>query len=171
MFFYSPEQTSQSSTLFTSTLDYFNAGKYLGNITRWNWGHSSSANQYYTLSYDKLNRLTSAVHSSGSYNETVGSYDKNGNISSLNRTPTGNKTYTYKGNKLTSLSGVSGSYTYDSYGNMTTDPRQGLKLEYNSLHLQVQMLLLKGDEKTGLSTGYFLLLKHGKTQETKQKYY
>jgi hypothetical protein len=66
-------------------------------------------------------------------------YDLNGNIKRLSRTANGaasdNFTYTYSGNQLTNLSGVSGSYTYDANGNLKFDPRKNLTFTYNSLNL------------------------------------
>ena len=131
--------TSRSSPKFSLALDYFSAGKRAGNITRLSWGDGAATDQYYTLDYDLFGRIKSGVHSLAKFNETIGSYDLNGNILGLARTANGstsdNHTYTYTGNRLTSLSGVTGSYTYDQSGNMLNDPRKNLQFTYNSLNL------------------------------------
>ena len=46
---------------------------------------------------------------------------------------TDNLSYSYTGNQIQSVSGGSGTYGYDSNGNMTGDGYHGLTLEYNSL--------------------------------------
>lgn len=131
--------TSQGSPKFSLALDYFGAGKRAGNITKLSWGHGAATDQHYTLDYDLFGRIKSGVHSLNQFNETIGSYDLNGNIRSLTRTANGstfhNYTYTYTGNRLTGLSGVTGSYTYDQSGNMLNDPRKNLQITYNSLNL------------------------------------
>lgn len=131
--------TSQSSPKFSLGLDYFSAGKRDGNITKLSWGQSLVTDQYYTLDYDIFGRLISGVHSLGKFNETIGGYDLNGNIKSLTRTANGstsdNFTYTYSGNRLTNLSGITGTYTYDDSGNLTNDPRKSLNITWNSLNL------------------------------------
>lgn len=131
--------TSQSSSKFSLNLDYFSAGRRDGNVTKLDWGQGSATDQYYTLSYDKFGRMTSAIHSLSKFNETIGGYDLNGNIKSLLRTSNGsvsdNFTYTYNGNRLANLSGISGSYAYDDSGNLTNDPRKKLNFRWNSLNL------------------------------------
>lgn len=130
--------TSQSSPKFSLALDYFSAGRHDGNITKLSWGQGSTTDQYYTLSYDKFGRMTTGVHSLNKFNETIGSYDLNGNIKNLTRTANGstsdNFTYTYNGNRLTNLSGITGIYTYDNSGNLTHDPRKNLNFTWNSLN-------------------------------------
>lgn len=130
---------SQSSPKFSLALDYFSSGRRDGNITKLSWGQGAATDQYYTLNYDKFGRMTTGVHSLNKFNETIGSYDLNGNIKSLTRTANGstsdNFTYTYNGNRLTNLSGITGTYTYDDSGNLTNDPRKNLNLTWNSLNL------------------------------------
>ena len=131
--------TSQSSPKFSLELDYFSAGRRDGNITKLSWGQGSATDQYYTLNYDKFGRMATGGHSLSKFNETIGSYDLNGNIRSLTRTANGstsdNFTYTYNGNRLTNLSGITGTYTYDDSGNLTNDPRKSLNFTWNSLNL------------------------------------
>lgn len=130
---------SQSSPKFSMALDYFSAGRRDGNITRLSWGQGTATDQYYTLSYDKFGRMTTGIHSLSKFNETIGGYDLNGNIKSLTRTANGstsdNFTYTYNGNRLTNLSGITGTYAYDDSGNLTNDPRKSLNFAWNSLNL------------------------------------
>ena len=77
-------------------------------------------------------------------------YDRNGNIWTLQRTAAGNPVddliYGYRGNQLVSLSEqvrtsqagdvylpgntASGMYEYDSNGNLTKDSRKGLEYKY-----------------------------------------
>jgi len=87
------------------------------------------------------------------------SYDRNGNILTLQRTgngsPVDNLLYTYTGNQLSSLqeavrtslpediylpgSMPNGTYEYDSDGNQLKDTRKGLEFSYNVLNLLHQV--------------------------------
>lgn len=82
-------------------------------------------------------------------------YDENGNILTMQRTANGilvdDLLYVYEGNRLTSLkesirtspagdiylpgSTPNGTFSYDENGNMISDSRNALKLEYNCLNL------------------------------------
>ena len=89
-------------------------------------------------SYDSRSRLSGSVWSgSGKYTEEGITYDLNGNLLTLKRYGGGSLTddlsYSYTGNQIQSVSGGSGTYGYDSNGNMTVDGYHGLTLEYNSL--------------------------------------
>ena len=136
-----------------------------GNISEWEWQHASSTTLGYGFTYDGLNRLIESVQIQKSdnswytfennYIENGITYDRNGNIKSLQRTAEGvivdNLTYTYNGNQLSRLtengqtsstkdvyargSTASGSYTYDKNGNMINDSRKNLNLSYNILDL------------------------------------
>lgn len=136
---------------------------YSGNITEWEWtqktGQTDRTNTY-VFSYDSLYRLSEtrqyiAGNLNNQYVEKGIRYDENGNILSMQRTANGvlvdDLSYTYTGNRLTSLkessrtslagdiylpgSTPNGMYTYDENGNMITDSRKALKLEYNYLNL------------------------------------
>ncbi|WP_443946656.1 hypothetical protein ACJVDH_06015 [Pedobacter sp. AW1-32] len=61
-------------------------------------------------------------------------YDVMGNITNLNRDGTA-RDYSYSGNRLNSVSGLTGAYGYDANGNATTDGRNGMALTYNYLNL------------------------------------
>ncbi|RYE19490.1 MAG: RHS repeat-associated core domain-containing protein, partial [Sphingobacteriales bacterium] len=100
----------------------------------------------FNYSYDKLNRLTSAIHADANLNETV-VYDKMGNITSLTRNGPGNGTLTYTyansglSNKLASVTGSTGftnltnrTYTYDVNGN-ALKADSGKTIAYNLLNL------------------------------------
>ncbi|PWG78032.1 RHS repeat-associated core domain-containing protein, partial [Pararcticibacter amylolyticus] len=113
--------------------------------------------QSYDYTYDKLNRLELAAYTTpgktGYFNEKL-SYDKAGNIQSLERTSNGTgKTdqlsYTYEesgqSNRLASLTDGSSSnegqpagttnYTYDDNGNLASDSKKQLTINYNELNL------------------------------------
>ena len=104
--------------------------------------------------------MLNATHSSNYFTEKVTGYDRNGNITSLQRYgQTGasayglldNLTYTLNGNQLSSVtdavstaaygsntafSGTSSSYTYDKNGNLTKDSGKGISsITYNVLNL------------------------------------
>jgi RHS repeat-associated protein len=94
---------------------------YNGNISQtiWKTQNTDSTLKNYVYSYDALNRLTNAQDNLNYFNESL-SYDKNGNILTLNRkgdivdapsiyTPAhfgtmDDLTYTYDGNKLNTVS-------------------------------------------------------------------
>ncbi len=84
------------------------ADRWNGNISEWVWQQGTASSQTYRFAYDGVNRLTSAL-STGNYNEKGITYDKNGNIKTMQRnagsstTMVDNLTYTYTGNRLTGL--------------------------------------------------------------------
>src|SRR5690606_11363652 len=108
--------------------------QYNGNIANQLWGAGSSFPNIYTYSYDNLNRLLSGS-STGTAMSEVFTYDKMGNIQTLNRDGTGANLYHYNGNQLSSINNVTGTYNYDANGNATTDGRNGMALTYNHLNL------------------------------------
>jgi RHS repeat-associated protein len=142
---------------------------YNGNIAQTHWNSASSnttgnpVSSSYTYSYDALNRIISGIDNTGNYNLSSVSYDKNGNILTLQRqghtnaaaTLFGmmdNLSYTYdSGNKLTKVDDASGrgegfkdvsgtDYTYDANGNMKTDGNKGItNILYNHLNLPTQV--------------------------------
>ncbi|BFP40820.1 hypothetical protein FGF1_16650 [Flavobacteriaceae bacterium GF1] len=125
---------------------------YNGNIaeTEWRTANTDSSLKWYRYGYDALNRLTSAVVQTGHYNMTA-LYDKNGNITELNRNGHTNATattfgpmdrlgYSYDaGNKLTKVLDIGRKtygfkdsttdgqdYWYDANGNMVRDLNKGI---------------------------------------------
>lgn len=145
---------------------------YNGNIseTEWRTANTDNALKWYRYGYDPLNRITSATASSANYHLSSVSYDKNGNILTLNRkghTNSGATTfgimddlvYTYdSGNKLTKvldngnddygfkdLVNQTTEYTYDANGNMLTDANKGITgITYNHLNLPTAVTTAQG---------------------------
>ncbi len=118
--------------------------QYNGNINGMMWRRTDNTKKGYNFSYDGLNRLTAADY--GTYNGNwaasnandmgITSYDMNGNINGLTRKDHQGNTldnfgYTLTGNRLASVSGtLSGSYNYDSNGNLTYDGPRSLTVSY-----------------------------------------
>jgi len=130
---------TQSSPLFAQELKYEldSVGltpQYNGNISRQKWGINTSLTKQYTYTYDKQNRLLSALSHDGN-DETI-AYSIMGNITSLQRKSVTNVVdqlaYTYSGNILSSVADANTNtlgtfqlpgttaYTYDVNGNMIT---------------------------------------------------
>ena len=153
-------------------------GLYNGNISEVFWRSSNDdIKRKYGFAYDELNRLLkatyykpdAAVALTKSYDEQM-TYDKNGNITHLNRNggqdlpyyaplEIDNLTYKYdsndnklKGvhdnsNSLQGFKDKSGStlndvdYTYDNNGNMITDANKGItSIKYNHLNLPTEIV-------------------------------
>ena len=138
---------------------------YNGNISEWTWTHEGHATLMYGFAYDGFSRLASAIQKqrdgltwttpAASFTEKGITYDRNGNIRTLQRTACGKLVddllYAYSGNRLTALSeqvrtsqqgdvyqpgnAAAGSYEYDSNGNLTKDSRKALSFTYNRLNL------------------------------------
>ena len=146
-----------STSIYNQTLRYYNPAKgtaalYSGNISEWSSQQASQQQETYGFTYDLQGRLTQSNRYSGtgtsaqsSYTERGITYDRNGNILTLQRYASAlqdNYTYTYNGNRLTSISGtnngtaiVSASYSYDNNGNTVQDGLKGLQISYNILNL------------------------------------
>lgn len=118
-----------------------------GNINQFNWATVNWNGYYNSITYDGSNRLTGL--SSNSVQESGMTYDKNGNLKTLNRSGavTDQLTYSYAGtgNQLYSItdgsednSGVRvGTHTfeYDQNGNMKSDGSKNADITYNVLNL------------------------------------
>ena len=134
------DPASLGNDLFAFKIGY-NEGTnalYNGNIsvTQWKTANTDNSLKSYDYTYDALNRITSGIDNTGNYNLANISYDKNGNITNLQRqghtneaaTSFGvmdNLTYTYqnKSNKLVIVSDA-GNNTYgfkDDYTGSGTD--------------------------------------------------
>ena len=146
-----------SANIFNQTLRYYNPAKgtsalYSGNISEWASQMASLQQETYGFTYDLQGRLTGSNRYSGtstsaqsSYTERGITYDKNGNILTLQRYAAAlqdNYSYTYNGNKLASISGTNNgttisaaTYSYDNNGNTTTDGLKNLQISYNILNL------------------------------------
>ncbi len=140
---------------------------YNGNISETYWRTESDGfTRMYGYQYDDLNRLLKGNYRklgysvTGNYDETL-SYDKHGNITSLQRNgfadadfgtsvEIDNLVYAYDGNQLRNVVDMSnslngfrdnvnngdGDYTYDVYGNMTRDNNKRIaNIDYNHLNL------------------------------------
>ncbi|MGQ2985379.1 DUF6443 domain-containing protein [Flavobacterium sp.] len=144
---------------------------YNGNISETYWRSGNDFNRRkYSYEYDHQNRLTgsyyqkpdAAIQLNNSYNE-MASYDKNGNILTLNRNgglddpnfvvEIDNLAYTYTGNQLMKVadsqnspqgfrdgSNTDNDYSYDVYGNMKEDKNKGITaISYNHLNLPAEI--------------------------------
>jgi RHS repeat-associated protein len=149
---------------FTTTGGTAISDYYGGQIKSASWftpiDNSTTNKKMYGYSYDNLNRFTNAQWgtvsgTSGSYtgtlspttyNESIGGYDKNGNILGLNRkdknsTVMGNYSYSYNANKNQLASVVGGtstvSYTYNAIGQMTqqVEGTKTMNVYYNAYGL------------------------------------
>lgn len=170
------EDSYNDNDLFDFTIRYNNpiSGQalYNGNISQTS-RHTANADnsvKTYTYSYDALNRLLKAVDNTTNYNLSLVNYDKNGNITKLQRnghrnagaTSFGlmdNLDYDYNpsSNKLKKVQELSGGhavygfkdgsndpeeYYYDANGNMTKDTNKGISLiSYNHLNLPKEVTI------------------------------
>ncbi len=192
---------SSSSPLFNQTL-YYNdtyagsTARYNGNISAMSWKMSNEIpTRGYKFSYDNLSRLTAANYlENGSANDhfnTAYAYDKQGNMTSLNRRGnTGTATYgdidvlamTYAGNQLVKAEDAGSSvslsasmdfknnsntpkeYSYDANGNLIQDLNKGINsITYNLLNLP-QMLTISNP--LGSATNSYTYAADGKKLKT-----
>lgn len=134
-----------------NTSEHSGVALFNGNIAETEW-KTANDNQlrWYHYTYDPLNRLKVGVDNSGSYNMTT-LYDKNGNITELNRNGHTNDdassfglmdslSYEYdNGNKLLKVTDIGrkqygfidgdntgNDYNYDANGNMVSDKNKGM---------------------------------------------
>ncbi|WP_083629196.1 DUF6443 domain-containing protein [Tenacibaculum agarivorans] len=158
--------------LFNFTLNY-NAPEngatplYNGNIseTSWQTQNVDTSTKTYTYSYDALNRISSAIDNTGRYNLQNVTYDKMGNILTLQRkghlntgaTSFGtmdNLTYTYdSGNKLLKVTdtgnktygfkdgtNTGNDFSFDANGNQIKDLNKGItSVIYNHLNMPTEI--------------------------------
>lgn len=156
-------------------IGYAGVPLYNGNVAETYWrSKSDNVIRKYGYLYDNLNRMTNAVYQKpgatvpvpNSYNETL-VYDKNGNITSLQRNGNvdgllpaigiDNLTYTYdtNSNKLlkvtdtpaTATSGfkdgtnTNDDYLYDANGNLTLDQNKGItSIIYNHFNFPTKII-------------------------------
>ena len=158
------EGTTSNGDIFGFVIDY-NAGTnplYNGNISKTSWRTANdNITRSYSYSYDHLNRILSATSNDGKYDLSNVSYDKVGNILTLNRKGHTNTTatvfgnmdmlaYTYNGgNKLKKVTDTANDdfgfkdgtntnddFEYDANGNMIIDRNKGItSITYNHLNL------------------------------------
>ncbi len=180
---------ANTNKLFNFKLDY-NTGSgvhlYNGNIsaTSWRTANTDSGPKSYVYSYDALNRITAATgaNSFSNYDVSGISYDKMGNILSLNRkghtnvaaTTFGDMdllSYSYdSGNQLQAVdddslaSVITGfkdgaelttEYTYDANGNMIVDKNKGISaITYNHLNLPTQVTIANTEHNGNIQYVY-----------------
>ena len=142
-------------------------GRHDGNLACVTWGNDASGNRKgYRFSYDRFGQMTSArflEHSGSAWTETEKyaekniAYDRNGNITALQRTDgTGNLlhdlafgyTHAANGNALTSVTWngtPSAAFLYDPNGNMLEDGRTGVQVAYNLLNLPERIFANDGE--------------------------
>ena len=140
-----------SSNLFSLDLRYNTPDNgvsqhFNGNISEMLYTGTNSGAKVFQYQYDPLNRLTSAVSTGGTLNETV-SYDVMGNITGLTRQggSAALLAYSYLNGGLsdqlqvvTKGGGAYKSYAYDGNGNATSDG--GSKgISYNLLNLPLNV--------------------------------
>ncbi|QKJ32456.1 putative Ig domain-containing protein [Mucilaginibacter mali] len=121
------------------------AAQFNGNIGNQYWGLPGNLDKHYSYNYDALNRIISGITNTGFSEQgptTQGiEYDYLGNIIKLKRvdpvaSTTGNYVYSYLGNQLQTVTGLTGSaYHYDENGNPDHDGRTGRNITYNYLNL------------------------------------
>jgi len=136
-----------NSTQFSETLFYNDASsgaRYNGNIAQMSWNTAGNVGAY-NFTYDKANRLTDAVSTSGpDFSEKLITYDMNGNIKTLTRSTNSAMNYAYDANIPNRLNSVSGglaaTFGYDVNGNMTSDNTKGT-FAYDYRNLPITMTL------------------------------
>ena len=170
------EGVASGNDLFGFKLNYNDpttgTALYNGSISQTFWDTKSVNNtsnpvsKSYLYEYDALNRLTKATDNTGNYNVYGITYDKNGNLTHLNRKDTNgvmdNLSYTYANNGLSNQlvkvedtgsfegfkNGTSEAYEYlyDNNGNMVKDKNKNIdNITYNHLNLPVFVELATGN--------------------------
>ena len=112
----------------------------------YNLNFASSSDFTFNYQYDMSNRLTATNNPSKNF-DMVNTYDKDGNILTLNRNGSSgnlldgfNYVYYSGTNKLQIVSGSGTQYTYDANGNMTSDKlnkNDSIKYDYRNLILEL----------------------------------
>jgi len=166
------QDANNDNDLFNFTLNYNDpqhgaTALYNGNISETIWETANdNVERWYKYGYDPLNRITSATDNTDNYSLSSISYDKNGNIQSLNRkghtntgaTSFGNMdllSYEYEANsnKLKKVTDTSGKiqgfndgvnqtteYTYDANANLISDANKGItSVTYNFLNMPTEI--------------------------------
>jgi hypothetical protein len=170
-----PVPNYSEGDLFSYKLVYEKAGQWAGNIGKQTWARATDLTlpcnidtRSYTFGYDLADRLKSATYSgTGNYSIPSISYDKNSNITGLQRNGwlgssyggIDNLSYTYSGNQLTTVTDaiggnhtidlvpkLNGARTYYEDGSLKSDENKEITLiEYDpSLMLPIKITLTAG---------------------------
>lgn len=159
-----PVLDDMQNDIFANKLNFEENGLYDENISKeiWKSKLNTASNRSYTHTYDPAKRILASVYtgdmySNENFNFSVNGYDKNGNITGLNRNgartltngiPTtfgaiDQLTYFYNGNRLTGVTdGATGNedvgdfrdnnsdsdYTYWTDGSLKSDANKGISL-------------------------------------------
>jgi hypothetical protein len=177
--------------LFAYKLEYESAGFYDGNIGKQYWQSANDQNQAiglrnYAMTYDPLKRLKSANFTGiGNENYSIPniSYDKNGNITNLQRKGKSNGTYTdidnlnynYNGNQLVGVTdgindnedvgdfrdnGSNNDYTDWTDGSLKSDANRGITLiEYDTFLKKVKQINIGSNWIKFYYNGYGTLIR------------
>ncbi len=175
--------TCITGTPFTQNL-YYNTGNgtpcYNGNISSMTWNGNDGITRGYKFGYDGLSRMLTAAYGETAaintnldrFTEKISGYDKNGNITSLQRYGqvsassyglVDNLTFTLNGNQLNRVDDAvtavayndgfefkdavkqANEYTYDANGNLTKDLNKGITgIQYNVLNLPSKVTFSDG---------------------------
>lgn len=151
-----------------------------GNISAMQWSAGAGGlakQQAYGFSYDAMNRMLTAGHSTfkwgswttenDAFSESIGEYDHNGNIKQLTRKTYNGASldilsYDYTGNRLNYVNDTgdplagfinantgTDDYSYDHNGNLSKDRNKGIQNDGNIKynHLNLPVEIVKGGEK------------------------
>jgi RHS repeat-associated protein len=166
-----PVPNTAEGDLFSYKLGYETAGFWDGNIGKQSWKRPNEVIRSYDFIYDKSSRLKTATYTglnTEEYSMPAITYDRNGNIKTLERKgktsasygTIDNLTYTYSGNKLINVNDAitsdnsvdfvkrgAGNYKYLQNGNLYSDDNERIvSIIYNSyLNLPKQINLSNGD--------------------------
>ncbi|WP_159439397.1 DUF6443 domain-containing protein [Tenacibaculum agarivorans] len=168
---------SLGDDLFAFKINYNTTGHsstklFNGNIAETEWRtKNDNTLRWYRYNYDDFNRLTSAIDNANRYSLSSVNYDKNGNITNLERRGHTNTsatsfgvmdkleyTYVSRSNKLTRVQELSGGnstfgfkngsnatteYTYDANGNQLKDLNKNMTSNtlYNHLNLPTRVTI------------------------------
>ncbi|MBD8387937.1 DUF6443 domain-containing protein [Dysgonomonas sp. BGC7] len=179
-----------TNTHFNEALTY----SYSGNISSMQWGQAGK-NRKYSFTYDDLSRLKASTYTGDGNFNTAYSYDKHGNMMTMQRYGLtaaatygviDNLTMTYTGNQMKTVndavadialntsmdfkdySNAATEYTYNRNGAMTQDLNKGISsISYNSLNLP---LMVDIKNKTTEGRNEYTYLASGQKLKAVQKW-
>ena len=141
------EHPKFSEYIYYNTSHNNNTTQYSGNVSTTEWKAGSNLLRGFKYSYDKLNRLTSAVYGEGTnlnsntdrYNE-VFQYDKMGNVESISRYGLrdnniygliDNLNYTYNGNQVIKIDDAVSGPNYTGAFHFVDGSNESVEYEYD----------------------------------------